>query len=86
MAKREQTGMDYLVTLPRRVVTVYIPLVLFLIVLLFPFYWMVITTFKPNRSSTIWNVSIPSGSFRRRSITSRSCCSPPISPNGSSPP
>jgi len=49
MAKKENTGMDYLVTLPRRVVTVYIPLVVFLIVLLFPFYWMVITTLKPNR-------------------------------------
>jgi len=48
MAKKENTGMDYLVTVPRRVVTVYIPLALFLIVLLFPFYWMVITTFKPN--------------------------------------
>jgi len=41
-------GMNYLVSLPRRVVTVYVPLALFLIVLLFPFYWMVITTFKPN--------------------------------------
>lgn len=49
MAKKENLGMDYLVTLPRRVVTVYIPLVIFLIVLLFPFYWMVITTFKPNQ-------------------------------------
>ena len=32
----------------RRIVTVYVPLVCFLIVLLFPFYWMAITTFKPN--------------------------------------
>jgi multiple sugar transport system permease protein len=30
----------------RRVVTIYIPL--FVIVLLFPFYWMAITAFKPN--------------------------------------
>ncbi len=29
-------------------VTVYIPLALFVIVLLFPFYWMGVTTFKPN--------------------------------------
>ena len=35
-------------TLPRRVVTVYVPLGVFLFVLLFPFYWMAITTFKPN--------------------------------------
>jgi len=50
MADKQQDsqGMDFLVSLPRRVVTVYVPLVVFLIVLLFPFYWMVITTFKPN--------------------------------------
>ena len=41
-------GMNYLVSLPRRIVTVWLPLSVFLIVLLFPFYWMVITTFKPN--------------------------------------
>src|SRR4051812_3188710 len=41
-------GMNYLVSLPRRIVTVYVPLAAFLIVLLFPFYWMIITTFKPN--------------------------------------
>ena len=32
----------------RRVVTIYVPLALFVIVLLFPFYWMAITSFKPN--------------------------------------
>jgi multiple sugar transport system permease protein len=41
-------SMDYLASLPRRVVTIYIPLVVFLIVLLFPFYWMGLTTFKSN--------------------------------------
>jgi multiple sugar transport system permease protein len=41
-------GMRYLESVPRRVVTVYVPLALFLFVLLFPFYWMAITTFKPN--------------------------------------
>ncbi len=41
-------GMTYLESLPRRVVTLYLPLVVFLIVLLFPFYWMAITSFKPN--------------------------------------
>lgn len=39
---------DYLVSLPRRVVTIYIPLAIFVFVLLFPFYWMTITTFKSN--------------------------------------
>jgi multiple sugar transport system permease protein len=33
---------------PRRVLTVYVPLACFVFVLLFPFYWMTITTFKPN--------------------------------------
>ena len=44
----DSQGMNYLVSLPRRVVTVYVPLGAFLFVLLFPFYWMVITAFKPN--------------------------------------
>jgi multiple sugar transport system permease protein len=44
----EEGGMDYLVSLPRRVVTIYLPLTIFLFVLLFPFYWMGVTTFKPN--------------------------------------
>ena len=33
---------------PRKLVTVYLSLACFVIVLLFPFYWMTITTFKPN--------------------------------------
>ncbi|MCO5090760.1 carbohydrate ABC transporter permease [Bosea sp. (in: a-proteobacteria)] len=33
---------------PRRFITLYLPLSLFLIVLLFPFYWMAITAIKPN--------------------------------------
>jgi multiple sugar transport system permease protein len=41
-------GMRYLETLPRRWVTVYIPLAIFVFVLLFPFYWMGVTTFKSN--------------------------------------
>ncbi|HEX2545350.1 MAG TPA: carbohydrate ABC transporter permease [Ramlibacter sp.] len=42
-------GMHYLSSLPRRVVTLYAPLLAFVIVLLFPFYWMAITAFKPDR-------------------------------------
>ena len=41
-------GTAYLVSLPRRIVTVYVPLGVFLLVLLFPFYWMTVTAFKPN--------------------------------------
>jgi multiple sugar transport system permease protein len=41
-------GMGYLDTARRRWVTVYAPLGVFVFVLLFPFYWMVITSVKPN--------------------------------------
>jgi len=47
-AVADSQGMNYLVSLPRRVATVYLPLAVFLVVLLFPFYWMVITAMKPN--------------------------------------
>jgi multiple sugar transport system permease protein len=47
-APTDNQGMNYLVSTPRRLVTVYLPLAVFLFVLLFPFYWMGITTFKPN--------------------------------------
>jgi len=45
-------GMSYLNRLPRRVVTIYLPLALFVFVLLFPFYWMAITAVKPNSQLT----------------------------------
>ncbi|NOG72056.1 carbohydrate ABC transporter permease [Roseicella sp. DB1501] len=32
----------------RRVVTLYVPLACFVLILLFPFYWMAVTAFKPN--------------------------------------
>ena len=41
-------GMDFLQSMPRRWVTIYIPIGIFVIVLLFPFYWMAITAFKPD--------------------------------------
>ena len=47
-ASTDMVGMSYLESLPRKVVTVYLPLVVFLIVLLFPFYWMAITSVKPD--------------------------------------
>jgi multiple sugar transport system permease protein len=49
MKAQEQTqGMNYLESLPRRVVTLYVPLGVFVFVLLFPFYWMATTALKPN--------------------------------------
>jgi multiple sugar transport system permease protein len=44
----DSQGMNYLVSLPRRIVTIYLPLAAFLFVLLFPFYWMAMTAFKPD--------------------------------------
>ncbi|WP_183649207.1 carbohydrate ABC transporter permease [Brucella daejeonensis] len=50
--KDDTQGMSYLNRLPRRVVTIYIPIALFVFVLLFPFYWMAITSVKPNSQLT----------------------------------
>ena len=41
-------GARFLGVMPRRLVTLYLPLGVLLFVLLFPFYWMVVTTFKPD--------------------------------------
>lgn len=48
----ESVGMSYLDRLPRRLVTIYLPLAIFVFVLLFPFYWMTITALKPNEELT----------------------------------
>jgi len=44
----DSSGMGYLDSRMRRIVTLYLPITAFLVVLLFPFYWMAITSFKPN--------------------------------------
>jgi multiple sugar transport system permease protein len=41
-------GMSYLESLPGRLVTLYLPLLIIVIVLLFPFYWMALTAVKPD--------------------------------------
>lgn len=41
-------GARFLGVMLRRLVTLYLPLGVLLFVLLFPFYWMVVTTFKPD--------------------------------------
>src|ERR687894_547120 len=51
----ESVGMSYLDRLPRRLVVVYLPLALFVFVLLFPFYWMTVTALKPNFGLTDFN-------------------------------
>jgi multiple sugar transport system permease protein len=47
-AGREAEGMAYLESLPRKLVTLYMPLGIILSVLLFPFYWMALTSIKPD--------------------------------------
>jgi len=44
----DAVGMEFLETRRRKLVMVYLPLAVFVFVLLFPFYWMAITSFKPN--------------------------------------
>ena len=41
-------GMSYLEKLPRRLITLYLPLFVILAVLMFPFYWMALTAIKPD--------------------------------------
>jgi multiple sugar transport system permease protein len=47
-AQADIGGMGYLETRRTRAITVYLPLFAFLLVLLFPFYWMGITSVKPD--------------------------------------
>ncbi|MGZ5047731.1 MAG: carbohydrate ABC transporter permease [Usitatibacter sp.] len=47
-SQTDSGGMGYLDSRMRRIVTLYVPITAFLVVLLFPFYWMAITSFKPN--------------------------------------
>ena len=60
----ESVGMSYLSTLPQRLVTLYLPLSIIMVVLLFPFYWMTMTAIKPkehlldlNTYSPFWTLS-----------------------------
>jgi multiple sugar transport system permease protein len=48
IASDDSEGMSYLESLPRRLITLYLPLFIILVVLLFPFYWMVLTSIKPD--------------------------------------
>lgn len=48
----DSQGMSYLNSVPRQVVMIYLPLAVFVFVLLFPFYWMAITAVKPNSQLT----------------------------------
>lgn len=64
-------GMSYLDSVPRKVVTVYLPLLVFLFVLLFPFYWMAITSVKPDaellsrEGNPFWVIAPTIGHFHK---------------------
>ena len=45
---QDNVGMSYLDTNANKIFKTYLPLLIFLFVLLFPFYWMGITAFKPD--------------------------------------
>jgi multiple sugar transport system permease protein len=68
---RDTRGTRYLESVPRRVVTLYLPLAVFMFVLLFPFYWMVTTSLKPNdellshRGNPLWVVRPTLAHFQR---------------------
>jgi multiple sugar transport system permease protein len=47
-ASDHSEGMAYLQSAPRRLVTLYLPLGIIVVVLLFPFYWMALTAVKPD--------------------------------------
>ncbi|MCO6390808.1 ABC transporter permease subunit [Aliihoeflea aestuarii] len=51
-AQDDIVGMRQYDTLMRRIVVIYLPLALFVFVLLFPFYWMAVTAVKPNHQLT----------------------------------
>ncbi|HLX13873.1 MAG TPA: carbohydrate ABC transporter permease [Bradyrhizobium sp.] len=59
VASDASEGMSYLESLPRRVVTLYLPLGVILVVLLFPFYWMALTSIKPDEQLIDMNTYNP---------------------------
>jgi multiple sugar transport system permease protein len=52
-------GMTYLESVPMRIVTLWLPLGLIMLILLFPFYWMVLTSVKPNAQLVDMNTYNP---------------------------
>lgn len=52
-------GMSYLARTPARVVNLYLPLFIIVVVLLFPFYWMALTAVKPDDQLLDFNTYNP---------------------------
>ncbi len=51
----DREGLDQFESRGRRIMLVWLPLLCFIFVLLFPFYWMAITAVKPNNQLTDYN-------------------------------
>jgi len=63
-ARDDRIGLDRYQSRLKRVVTLYLPLGIFLLVLLFPFYWMALTAVKPDQelidlesTNPLWTLS-----------------------------
>jgi multiple sugar transport system permease protein len=52
-------GMSYLESVPRRLITLWLPLGIIMLILLFPFYWMALTSVKPNAQLVDMNTHNP---------------------------
>jgi multiple sugar transport system permease protein len=52
-------GMSYLESVPMRLVTLWLPLGIIMLILLFPFYWMALTSVKPNAQLVDMNTHNP---------------------------
>ena len=52
-------GMDYLEKTPGRLLTIWLPLLVIIFVLLFPFYWMALTAIKPDNQLLDFNTYNP---------------------------
>ncbi|MEY3428636.1 MAG: Inner rane transporter permease protein YcjP [Pseudomonadota bacterium] len=71
---QDNVGMSYLDSNATKVFKTYLPLLLFLFVLLFPFYWMGITAFKPDNEllsrdgNPFWIVAPTLGSRRKATV------------------
>ena len=55
----QREGMSYLESFPQRLVTLWLPLGIIMVVLLFPFYWMALTSVKPNAQLVDMNTHNP---------------------------
>ncbi len=69
--------MSYLDSLPRRLVTLYLPLGIILVVLLFPFYWMALTSIKPDEQLLDLEKFNPFWTWSPTLKHITSCCSKP---------